>query len=93
MQRSYTELRQNLARAMDEVIETGAPLLITRQGGQGNVVMISEAEFEAWQETVHLLRSPAMARRLLRAADAADAGRTTERALAPSPPAGRRGKA
>lgn len=93
MQRSYTELRQNLARAMDEVIESGAPLLITRQGGQGNVVMLSEAEFDSWQETVHLLRSPAMARRLLRATEAADAGRTTERSLAPTPAPRRRGKA
>lgn len=93
MQRSYTELRQNLASAMDEVIETGAPLLITRQGGRGNVVMLSETEFDSWQETVHLLRSPAMARRLLRATDAAAAGLTTEHSLAPTPPVRRRGKA
>ncbi len=64
-QRSCSDLRQNLSRAMDEVIESGVPMLITRQGGQGNVVMLSEAEFESWQETVHLLRSPAMARRLM----------------------------
>ena len=94
-QMSYTDLRQNLARAMDEVIESRAPLLITRQGGQGNVVMIAEAEFEGWQETVHLLRSPTMARRLVGAVAAADAGRTTERDLAPTPapPAAPRRKA
>ena len=73
---TYTELRQNLARYMDEAIESGAPLVITRQGGRGNVVMMSEAEFEGWQETVHLLRSPRNADRLLRSITAADAGQT-----------------
>ena len=72
---SYTDLRQNLARYMDETIETRAPIVVTRQGGKGNVVLMSEEEFSGWQETVHLLRSPANARRLLRAVADADAGR------------------
>ncbi len=78
---TYTELREHLARHLDQVSESGAPLLVPRQGGKGNVVMISEAEFEGWQETVHLLRSPANAARLLRSVRKADAGRTQERAL------------
>ena len=73
---TYTELRQNLARYMDEAVESGAPLVITRQSGRGNVVMMSEAEFEGWQETVHLLRSPRNADRLLQSIAAADAGQT-----------------
>lgn len=71
---SYTELRQNLARYLDEVTDTRAPLVVTRQGGKGNVVMMSETEFEGWQETVHLLSSPANARRLLRSIRSAEAG-------------------
>ena len=78
---SYTDLRQNLARYLDEAVESRAPLLVTRQGGKGNVVLISEDEFEGWQETVHLLRSPANAERLLRSVAAADAGRTREQDL------------
>jgi hypothetical protein len=35
----------------------------------------------AWQETAYLFRSPANARRLLDAADAAKRGRTAERQL------------
>ena len=78
---SYTDLRQNLARYLDEAVESRSPLLVTRQGGKGNVVLMSEEEFEGWQETVHLLRSPANALRLLRSVAAADAGSSKERKL------------
>ena len=74
---SYTDLRQNLSRYLDEAIETRAPIVVTRQNGKGNVVMLSEAEFAGWQETVHLLSSPANAERLLRGV------RQTEGPLAP----------
>lgn len=78
---TYTDLREHLARHLDQVVESGAPLLVTRHGGKGNVVLISEAEFEGWQETVHLLRDPANAARLLRSVREAEAGRTQERTL------------
>ena len=78
---SYTDLRQNLARTMDEAVDNRTPILVTRQAGKGNVVLISEDEFLGWQETVHLLRSPANGRRLLRSIRTADAGRTDEREL------------
>jgi antitoxin YefM len=83
---SYSELRQNLARYLDEVAESHAPIVVTRQGGKGNVVLMSEAEYEGWQETVHLLRSPANARRLFRSVRAAEAGRTEEHDLVPAKP-------
>ena len=54
---SYTELRSNLAGFMDKVCDSRAPLLVTRQNAR-SVVMISEDEYEALMETVHLLRSP-----------------------------------
>ncbi len=79
-----TDLRANLARYMDEAVESRAPIVVTRQGGRGNVVMISEEEFEGWQETVHLLSSPRNAARLLRSAEQARAGRARERKLIPT---------
>lgn len=79
---SYTGLRQNLARYLDEAVDSRAPILVTRQGGKANVVLISEEEFLGWQETVHLLRNPASAARLLRSVRAAEAGHVTERELA-----------
>ncbi len=81
---SYTDLRQNLARYINEAVESRAPILVTRQGGKGNVVILSEEEFEGWQETVHLMRSPANAKRLLRSIRSADAGAAKEQDLAPA---------
>jgi antitoxin YefM len=70
---SYTELRANLATYMDEVCNSRAPLLVTRQNAQ-SVVMIAEDEYDAIMETLHLLRSPANAARLLRSIEEAGAG-------------------
>ena len=80
---SYTELRQNLSRYLDETVEARVPLVVTRQGGKGNVVMISEEEFTGWQETVHLLSSPRNGERLLRGMRQFEADQGTERDLMP----------
>jgi antitoxin YefM len=74
---SYTELRANLAKYMDEVCRSRAVLHITRQNARA-VVMISEEEYEGMLETLHLLRSPANAARLLRSIESADAGTLTD---------------
>ena len=84
---SYTDLRQRLAHYMDEAVENRTPILVTRQGGKGNVVILSEEEFEGWQETVHLLRSPSNARRLLQSIRSADAGQVNEHEAFPVPSA------
>lgn len=65
---TYTEARNNLARIMDKVNDDHAPIIITRQKGRP-VVMMSLEDFEAWQETDYLLRSPANARRLLQSVE------------------------
>lgn len=78
---SYSDLRQNLTRYMDEAVDNRAPIVVTRQGGKGNVVMISEDEFEGWQETVHLLSSPRNASRLVRSLQQARAGNAREHTL------------
>ncbi len=81
---SYTDLRQNLAHYMDEAVTSHAPIVVTRQAGRGNVVMISEEEFEGWQETVHLLSSPRNAERLLRSVRQLYAGHGREHELLPA---------
>ncbi len=78
---TYTDLRQNLARYMDEAVESRAPIVVTRQSGRGNVVMIAEEEFLGWQETVHLLSSPRNAERLVRSIRQIEAGNAREHAL------------
>jgi len=74
---SYTELRQNLKKHLDSVCESRAPLVVTRQNGEP-VVVISLAEYEALEETLHLLSDPANAERLLRAIREAEAGQLVE---------------
>jgi antitoxin YefM len=78
---SYTEFRQRLADYMDQVWDSRAPLRVTRQNAR-TVVMLSEAEYESMVETLHLLRSPTNAARLLRSIKSADAGKMTEKTLA-----------
>jgi len=74
---TYTELRANLAGFMDDVCNSHAALLVTRQNA-GSVVMISEQDYEGLMETVHLLRSPANATRLLESIDRAERGELVE---------------
>lgn len=81
---SFTELRQNLSRYLDETVQGRTPVVVTRQGGKGNVVMMAEEEFAGWQETVHLLSSPGNAERLLRGLRQADAGGLAPRDLLPT---------
>jgi antitoxin YefM len=80
---SYSDLRANLARYMDEVCDSRAPLHVTRQNARG-VVIISEEEYGGLMETLHLLRSPANAERLAASIRAADAGDLQEQALVDS---------
>jgi antitoxin YefM len=74
---SITELRSNLATRVAEVCESHDVLVVTRQNAP-SVVMMAQDEFDSIMETVHLLRSPANAARLLRSIAAADAGELTE---------------
>jgi len=78
---SYSELRQNLARYLDETTESRAPIVVTRQGGKEPIVLMPLQEFEGWQETVHLLSSPRNAEHLLESIRQAEAGEVVEHEL------------
>jgi antitoxin YefM len=79
---SYSELRKNLASALDKVVEDREPVIITRDRGKPAAVLMSLEEFTSWEETLHLLRSPANAARLKQSIDELDKGGGTERKLA-----------
>jgi antitoxin YefM len=83
---SYTQLRSRLATYMDEVCDTRVPLHVTRQNARA-VVMMSEEEYDGLMETLHLLRSPANAARLLQSIAEANAGKLTERETVETLPA------
>lgn len=75
---SYTELRAKLAAYMESVCDSRDALVVTRQNAR-SVVMVSQEEYEGLMETLHLLRSPANAARLLASIEEANAGKLTER--------------
>ena len=78
---SFTDLRNHMGTYFDRVADDREPLIVTRPGGKENVVVISESEFAGWQETVHLLRSPANAERMARSLREVRAGGATEHEL------------
>jgi antitoxin YefM len=77
---SYTSARQNLKDLMDKVVEDHAPVTITR-GSNPPVVMMSLEDYEAMEETMHLIRSPENARRLARGMEGIAKKRTVKKSL------------
>jgi len=53
-----TEARKNLYQLVDQVQESHEPVQIS--GKRGNAVLISEDDWRAVQETLHLLSIPGM---------------------------------
>ena len=78
---TYTAARANLASTMDRVCEDQSPMTITRSGKGQAVVLLSLEEYERLEETAHLLRSPANARRLISAIDTLAQGKGREQKL------------
>ena len=81
---TYAELCQDLAGYMDVAVESHTPIVVRRQSGQGDVVILAEADFLGWQETVHLLSRPRNAERLVRSIQQIEAGAAREHALTPA---------
>lgn len=64
IQTTYTHARAKLASLLDEVTENREVVIIQRRGSE-DVAMITADELAGILETVHLLRSPKNAKRLL----------------------------
>lgn len=75
-----SEARKNLFPLIEQVNDDHTHVEITSR--RGSAVLISRDEFEALQETAHLLRAPANARRLLESLEQALDGRREEHDLA-----------
>lgn len=58
-----SEARKNLFRLIEQVNDDATPVEITSR--RGDAVLMSRADYDALQETAHLMRAPANARRLL----------------------------
>ena len=67
-----TEARKNLFPLISRVNDDHDVVRITSKGGTG--VLMSEADYEAWQTTLHLFSTPENARRILDSLAQLDAG-------------------
>lgn len=70
---TYSTARDHLAEVWDKTVSTREPVIVSRRGAE-SIVMLPLEEWEGLQETAHLLRSPANARRLLAALNRLDSG-------------------
>ncbi|HEY0167317.1 MAG TPA: type II toxin-antitoxin system prevent-host-death family antitoxin [Jatrophihabitans sp.] len=74
-----SEARKNLFPLIEQVNDDRTPVEITSR--RGDAVLMSRADYDALEETAHLLRSPANARRLLESLQQATDGDRQERVL------------
>jgi antitoxin YefM len=77
---TYSDTRATLKAVMDRVVEDRTPIVVTRRRGE-SVVMVSLADWNAMEETLHLLSSPRNAERLREGMAELDAGGGVEREL------------
>jgi antitoxin YefM len=62
---SASEARSHLFPLIQRVNDDHEPVRISSKSG--DAVLMSAEDFDSWQETIYLLRSPANARRLMEA--------------------------
>ncbi|SHJ04202.1 antitoxin YefM [Tessaracoccus bendigoensis DSM 12906] len=74
-----SEARKNLFPLIQQVNEDRAPVEITSRNG--DAVLMSLADYEALEETAHLLRVPANAKHLLESLQQARVGQRDEHDL------------
>jgi len=77
---SISEVRANFKSVVERVVADRVPLAITRQKGEG-VVMISASEWTSIEETLYLLQSPNNAKRLLESIAELEPGNGVEHEL------------
>jgi len=77
---TYTAARQNLSKTMEKVCEDRAPVIITRKASN-SVVIMSLEDYEAFEETAYLLRSPKNTRRLIESIAQLENDKGTEKEL------------
>jgi len=66
METTYTHARAHFAALCDHATSTLEPIIVHRRGAE-DVAIVSAVEFDSLRETLHLLRSPRNAERILSA--------------------------
>jgi antitoxin YefM len=79
-QNTFSNVRTHFKDACDQVVNDQDILLVTRRDAD-NIVMMPQSLFDAWQETVYLLKSPANAAALAKSIAQHRDGQVFEREL------------
>ncbi len=77
---SFSYARKKLKDTIDYVCENNAPVLITR-GKKPAAVLMSLEDFESYDETAYLLKSPANRKHLMESLDQVKKGKYEEHNL------------
>jgi antitoxin YefM len=77
---SVDDAKQNLDKVIEQVMNNAEPAVVRTESGD-EVVLLSRDEFDAWNETVYLLSSPANAAHLRQSIAEAEAGEVHEKDL------------
>ncbi|GAB1433933.1 hypothetical protein MASR2M32_01410 [Sphaerotilus sulfidivorans] len=80
---TYSEARAGFKSVMDTVCRDHEPTVVSRVNGE-HVVMLSLADYNSMQETMHLLASPRNAVRLMESIQQLRAGHARSRNFDPS---------
>ena len=72
--------KQNLENLIEQVESDAEPILIMLDENR-KAVLMSEREFNSWQETIYLLSNPANAEHLRKSLAEADSGLISEKEL------------
>ncbi len=78
---TYSDARATLRDYMDRVINDRTHVVVTRQKAEA-VVIVSLSHWNAMEETMHLLSSPANAERIRQSIRQLEESKGTERVLA-----------
>lgn len=76
---SYSAVKADLAKTFGKVRRDRMPIAVHQK--EGDVVLMCREDYEAWEETVYLLRSPRNAKRLADAMKAIEKGRGVNKSL------------
>ena len=77
---TISSAKQNLENLIIQVENDAEPILIMLDEDR-KAVLMSESEFNSWQETIYLLSNPANAEHLRKSLAEADSGLTSEHEL------------
>jgi antitoxin YefM len=77
---TVSQAETNFRQVVRRILEDLEPTIVTTESGE-SIVMLSLDEFNAWQETLYLLSTPANAAHIQRSIAEDQAGYATEQEL------------